>query len=408
MYDVIVIGGGAAGMIAAGRAAERGKSVVLLEKSRQLGKKLLLTGNGRCNVTNIAGVDTLLTHYSDSGVFLNNAFRVFYNQELIALLRTHGVRVKISDKGRVFPVSERAADVVNAFQAYLRQGHVSIRVASPVSDLLVSQGKVNGARAADGKEYLAPRVIVATGGKSYPETGSSGDGFCWAEKAGHQIVPLRPGLVGLETQEPWVQDLQGVSLPDAEITFKQGREKKRMRGEMIFTHFGVSGPLFLDASAAIIDALPLAGNITIAVDMQPGASVKELMQSLDEAGQKTPHRQGKNVMADFLPQKIGLVCLQNAGIAAERKIRELNKREKSSLIDCIKALSLTIQRPRPFTEAMITQGGVATREINPKTMESKIVSGLYFCGEVIDIAGLSGGFNLQAAFSTGYVAGNAV
>jgi Predicted flavoproteins len=328
-YDVIVVGGGAAGMIAAGRAAECGKSVLLLEKNRRMGMKLKLTGNGRCNVTNMAPLNTFTEHYFDSAPFLHNAFSVFYNEELIALLRNLGVPTKVSGQGRVFPVSDCSGDIVHALRGYLEKSGVVALDSSAVERLLISGGCIQGVCCADKREFYASKVIIATGGKSYPETGSSGDGYAWAEQAGHRIIPLRPGLVGFEVRERWVKDLPGISLDNAEINFVRGTKKKRMRGEMIFTHYGVSGPLFLDAGAELSDGLALGNAVPVSLDIYPRAAAPEIARIFEEAARLTPHRRCKSVIAGLVPQKLALVCLGAARLPAEKQIHALIKMKKA-------------------------------------------------------------------------------
>ncbi|MBU4304485.1 MAG: NAD(P)/FAD-dependent oxidoreductase [Candidatus Omnitrophica bacterium] len=405
-FDVIVVGAGAAGMISAGRCAERGKRVLVLEKNNSAGVKLRLTGNGRCNLTNITLRDGFEPFYFDSGKFLYNAFHVFYNEELISLLKRLGVEVKVEDKGRVFPKSDDSADVVKALLWYAQNNGAQVRYVQRVSNIVCETQQVKAVRFADGTLIHANNIILATGGKSYPQTGSSGDGYYMAEKMGHTIVTPRPGLAGLEVDESWMEELSGIGFKDvAASVLLNGKRKKKAAGEMVFTHFGVSGPLMLDISGLVGDLLT-ESNVVLELDFMPRFNPQELEKYFEELRAKNPRRFCLNVLSGLLPQKFMLYCLKAAGIEPQKRFDMLSKKEISALINMLKGLQLKVKATRPLAEAMVTRGGVSTKEINPKTMESKIIKGLYFCGEVIDVAGVSGGYNLQAAFSTGFVAGN--
>lgn len=403
--DVIVIGAGPAGMMAAIRAAEIGKSVLLLERNKILGTKLLLSGKGRCNLTNAGEISEFIEQYIDNGRFLYHAFSRFFNQDLIDFFGHVGLKTKVERGGRVFPVSDRAEDICLALKVYLQKNKVKILFSSRVSEVLVCEGEVKGVRLENGQSLYASRVIVATGGLSYPKTGSTGDGYLFAKKLGQSIIPTQPGLVGLTTEEKWVKNAQGLNLKNVKASlYENGKKRKEELGEMVFTHFGVSGPIILKLSVKIDSALK-NNQIFLSIDLKPGLTQEQLNNRLLREIQDSPIRHYKNFLKTLLPRKLIPVFVELSGINPEKKINQLTKKERLVLINLLKDLKLRISGARSIAEAIVTRGGISTQEINPKTMESKIIKGLYFCGEVIDVAGLSGGYNLQAAFSTGFVAG---
>lgn len=400
LYDVIIIGGGPAGMIAAGRAAELGKNVLLLERNNVLGVKLRITGNGRCNVTNAVELDSFAQYYVDNPKFLYNVFNKFFNTDLRQLLQKYGAKTKIEEKLRVFPVTDKSGDIIKALQLYLNRPKVCIKCRTLVTELVISQGQIKGVKTQQGDLFESSKVIIATGGKSYPRLGSNGSGYPWAKKAGHDIVRCRPGLTGIELKEKWVSKLQGISQNVQMSLYASGKKKKQIRGDIVFSHYGMSGPAAFDMSMYIDSA-----DAILHLDLLPEYTQEQIIKEIEALIVLSPRAKCKNLLLYDLPKKVMAVCLDIAGIKAEKTLNQLNKKEKRALINILKSVQLTVRRLRPMEEAMVTRGGVSIKQINPKSMESKVVEGLYFCGEVIDISGLTGGFNLQAAFSTGYICG---
>jgi predicted Rossmann fold flavoprotein len=404
MWDVIVIGGGASGLMAAGRAAESGARVLLLEKMGRVGIKLALTGKGRCNLTNGGDLPSFIESYRHNGKFLHNVFSRFFNNDLTSFFQARGVPT-VEERGRrVFPRSNRAQDVVRALREYALSQGVKINIHAPVLQILAKEGKARGVRTEVGV-FDSNRIIMATGGASYPETGSSGDGYKIAKDLGHTVEPLHPSLVPLVTGETFVRDLQGLSLKNVRATlFSQGRKSEEEFGEMLFTHFGVSGPIILTLSGAAVEEMA-KGRVELALDLKPALSLEQVETRLLREFQEQPRKQIANIFANLLPRRLGPVFLKRAGIPGEMKGGEVRSAERKRLVHFLKDWRLTLLRPRPVEEAIVTAGGVSVKEIHPLTMESRIVRGLYFCGEVIDVDGKTGGYNLQAAFSTGWVAG---
>ncbi|MFH1460328.1 MAG: NAD(P)/FAD-dependent oxidoreductase [Candidatus Omnitrophota bacterium] len=406
-FDVIVIGAGPAGMIAAATAAKSGKSVLLLEKNKCLGKKLRLTGNSRCNLTNISSLSDFPEHYVDAVKFLHNAFNVFYNTELINFFKESGLKVKAENKGRIFPASDNAQDVVNALERSLKQSGVEIKLNTNVAKIIAKNQKIMAVKTDCSEQINTEKVVIATGGKTYPATGSTGDGFNWAEKLGHNIINLRPGLSSLVIDNKWIKNLQGISFSDSRISLYINRKRKKtIEGELVFTHFGVSGPGILDISL-FIDKIKKQ-DVILKIDFLPDLTQDIILNQFNDKALRKSQIKCKNFLTQILPVKFVHEILKISGILTDKKMIELSKREKISLINNLKSLELKVRQFFAFEQAMITRGGVDTREINPKTMESKIVPGLYFCGEILDVAGLTGGYNLQAAFSTGFAAGKNV
>lgn len=403
---IIVIGGGAAGLMAAGRAGEKGARVILLEKNRVLGRKVRISGKGRCNVTNAAELRAFIENYPGNGGFLYSAFHKFFNDDLRQLLESLGVLLKVERGGRVFPRSDQAADIVNALERYLQQGAVAIRTGETVRKILFAKDRVIGVKTTGGIINTSC-VIVATGGKSYAATGSTGDGYRWAQEAGHTISPLRPALAPLNIREEWVKELQGLSLKNVEAVLRVGdKVLGREFGEMLFTHFGVSGPIILTLSRWVArDEAP--GDLLLQINLKPSLDVEKLDNRLQRDFQTYQRKQIKNALDDLLPKRLIPVIIRLSGISPEKFVHQITRKERAVLIELLTALPLFVSGCRPLDEAIVTAGGVSLKEINPKTMESKLVQGLYFAGEVLDIDGYTGGYNLQAAFSTGYVAGDA-
>jgi predicted Rossmann fold flavoprotein len=408
---VIIIGGGAAGMMAAGRAAQKGASVILIEKNKILGKKILISGKGRCNVTNVSEKEEFIKNFPGNGKFLYGPINVFSNLDLMDFFKKLNVNLKTERGGRVFPQSDSSKDIVNALVKYLEQGQVKIFSGLSVTDILVKDKKVYGVLLADGRTFFADRVVIATGGVSYPGTGSTGDGYNWAQKLGHNIIPLRPSLIPLEVEETWIKELQGLSLKNVAITIKTDNEKLLAQafGEMLFTHYGVSGPIILTVSRFAVDYwLQHSKRLILSIDLKPALSWEQLDQRLIREIDKFSNKYFKNSLKELLPNKLIPVVIRKSHISEDKKMNQITKEERQSLIKVLKNFELKLVRSRPITEAIVTRGGIDVKEVNPKTMESKLVKGLYFVGEILDIDGNTGGYNLQAAFSTGFVAGEAV
>ncbi|WP_027630766.1 NAD(P)/FAD-dependent oxidoreductase [Ruminiclostridium cellobioparum] len=403
--NVIVVGGGPAGIMAAGIAAHRGNKVVLLEKNDRLGKKLLISGKGRCNITNDTDIEGLIENTPGNGNFLYSAFYTFSNQDLISFINELGLETKVERGGRVFPVSDSARDVVSALMRFLNKNNVKIMTGSPVRNIIYQNDKVSGVVLTDGTVLEADSVVLAVGGMSYPGTGSTGDGYEIAKKLGHTVTPLKPSLVPLVTGEEWVKDLQGLSLKNISVSFKNNRGKEIYSdfGEMIFTHFGVSGPVILSASRHLL-AYDFK-DITLSVDLKPALSEEKLDERVQRDFEKYSRKQYKNSLDELLPQKLIPVVIELSAIDPYKPVHQITKEERKRLVALLKRLEVTIAAARPIKEAIVTAGGIKTNEINPSTMESRKIKGLYFAGEIIDVDAYTGGFNLTIAFSTGYLAG---
>lgn len=405
MEKVVVIGGGAAGMIAAGTAASRGKEVILLEKNEKLGKKIYITGKGRCNITNTGDIEELLTNVTDNKNFLYSAFYSFSNEDILQLLHKYGTPTKVERGNRVFPVSDKSSDVIKALTRFMESYHVDIRLNCEVIDILIDQESVIGVKLKDQSIIHCSSVIIATGGLSYPTTGSTGDGYRFAKAVGHQIIPLKPALVPLETEEAWTHELQGLSLKNVRLTaYYTNKEVYSDLGEMLFTHFGISGPIVLSMSNYINKYLD-NGKILVTLDLKPGLDDEKLDRRIQKDFEKYSRKQFKNALDDLLPSKIIPQIIGLSGISPEKNVHQITKDERKKLISLLKHLEIHILRTRPIKEAVVTSGGIQIKEISPSSMESKLVKGLFFAGEVIDVSALTGGYNLQIAFSTGYLAG---
>lgn len=415
MSEIIVIGGGAAGMMAAVAASARGHHVVLLEKNEKLGKKLFITGKGRCNVTNAADMETLFSHVCTNEKFLYSAFYGFDNQAVMRLIEEAGCPLKTERGDRVFPVSDHSSDVIAAFQRILKKQGVEIRLNTAVRELVWDAGEmsagevsaghaaIRGVRLQNGQILYADAVLVCTGGLSYPTTGSTGDGLHFAEETGHRVTACRPSLVPLETAEDWCRDLMGLSLKNVELRMVCGKkELYREQGEMLFTHFGVSGPLVLTASCCLGRA---KGPVKLYLDLKPALSEEQLDKRLLRDFEEQKNKRFKNALGGLFPAKLIPVMVMLSDIDGEKKVHEITREERRHFVTLIKNLPLSVTGTRSYTEAIITQGGVSVKDINPSTMESKVVSGLYFAGEVLDLDAHTGGFNLQIAWSTGHLAG---
>lgn len=400
MLDVIVIGGGPAGIMAAIAASQNGKRVLLLEKNERLGKKLLITGKGRCNITNDCEIDEFFEKIPVNPRFLYSAFSAFSNHDLVGMLNQAGLATKVERGGRVFPQSDRSSDVLYTLEKCL--SGVEVKCRTQVKQVLTKEGRVTGVKLTDGNNIEAETVIVATGGASYTATGSTGDGYRFAKQAGHQIVPLKASLVPIETKETWPNDLQGLALKNIGLSLFQESGKLLYTdfGEMLFTHFGVSGPVILSASAHV------KGNCYIRIDLKPALSEEVLDKRILRDFKENKNRDFINSLDQLFPKKLIPVMVELSGIDPHKKVNQIDRKERKIFCETIKNLKLTVKNLRPIEEAIITSGGVNVKEISPKTMESRLVSGLRFCGEVLDVDGYTGGFNLQIAFSTGFLAGS--
>lgn len=403
---VIVVGAGAAGVFAAGTAAENCAEVLLLERNPKIGRKVLITGKGRCNVTHHTDeVDTLIQNIPGNGRFLYSAFSNFMPQDTIDFFEDYGVPLKIERGNRVFPQSDKASDIVDAMARYLADVGVQIKQAR-VTELLTENGTVKGVKTESGEVFFADRVILTTGGKSYPKTGSTGDGYVLAQSVGHTVTPLRPSLSALRCREGFCSDCSGLSLRNVAITIHDTKKQKNIYedfGEMLFTHFGVSGPMILSASAHMREMQ--AERYTIHLDLKPALSPEKLDARILRDFSENLNKSISNTLGLLLPRSIIPAVLHRAGLRPSEKINQITKEQRTRLAETVKNLTLTVMDFHDIKEAIVTAGGVKTSEVNPKTMESKLCRGLYFAGELLDCDGYTGGFNLQIAFSTGRLAG---
>ncbi|MHB9129860.1 MAG: BaiN/RdsA family NAD(P)/FAD-dependent oxidoreductase [Armatimonadota bacterium] len=402
---VIVVGAGASGLMAAGAAAAHGHQVTLLERNREIGKKLLISGKGRCNITNNTDIEGLLANIPGNPKFMRSALHRFGPQETIAFFTEHGVPTKTERGSRVFPESDNADDVVHALWDFCKENGVRLQTQVTVTRILSSEGHISGVKVGD--DFIpADAVILSTGGSSYPGTGSKGDGYRMAGELGHAIIPIRPSLVPLETEETWPAEAQGLALRNVTLTAFSPDGKKRFSelGEMLFTHYGVSGPLVLSASRFVGD---LPGSLLV-IDLKPGLDESMLDARLLRDFEKYSRREFANALEDLLPRSLIPIIVRLSHIPPHTSIHQVTRAQRAGLVQLFKGLTLTLKKARPIAEAITTVGGVSTKEIDSRTMESKQVSGLYFTGEVIDVDGLTGGFNLQIAWSTGHLAGESV
>ena len=408
MSKVIIIGGGAAGMFAAITAARQGQEVHVYEKNEKLGKKLFITGKGRCNITNACDMDTLFDSVITNSKFLYSSFYGYTNQDVIDFFENIGVQTKTERGERVFPQSDHSSDVIATLQRTLKNKGVTVRLHTKAEHLEIEEGKVRGVKTSNGTTYPADAVIIATGGYSYQTTGSTGDGYRFAKKSGHTIAPLSPSLVPMTVKEDYCMQMQGLSLKNVEVKIKDGKKVLFEEfGEMLFTHFGVSGPLILSASSVVNDKIRKK-ELAMEIDLKPALPEEKLDARILRDFEENKNRQFKNSLAGLLPAKMIPVMIELSGIKPEKKINEITKEERRRLVNCIKHFPMTLTGLRDYNEAIITRGGVAVKNIDPSTMQSKFVKGLYFAGEVIDVDAYTGGFNLQIAWSTGYLAGSSV
>ncbi len=408
MSNVIVIGGGAAGMMAAYSASLCGHVVTLIEKNEKLGKKIYITGKGRCNVTNACDIEDLFSNVRTNEKFLYSAFYTFDNNQVIDFFETHGMATKIERGNRVFPVSDHSSDVISTLQKVLKQKNVKIMLNTEVKKIRFQEGTTENSWEvvlSDNTFMSADSLIIATGGLSYPSTGSTGDGYKFAEETGHAVTDCTPSLVPFNVKEKWVPKLQGLALKNTAISiFDNNKMIYSDFGEMLFTHFGVSGPMILSASATIKQK-SINKPLNLYIDLKPALDEdtldKRILREFDDAKNK----QFKNSINKLLPAKLLPVIIELSEINPDKKVNEISKEERMKLLKLIKNLPITLDGPRGWNEAIITKGGISVKDINPSTMESKVVENLYFAGEVLDIDALTGGYNLQIAWSTGYLAG---
>ena len=393
-------------MMAAISAASSGSKVTLLEKNDALARKLLLTGGGRCNLTNSCRPEEFLDNFSKTGSFLRDALKSFGQQELISFFSERGLEVKIEDNGRVFPVTDSALSVLEILRKELDRLKVKILFKKSVKEVIVSNGKVRGVSCWDGSVINSERIVIATGGLSYRATGSTGDGLLIAEKMGHRIVETRPGLVSLQLEGTSPKKLEGLSLDDAVLTFRAGKSKIRSpKGSLIFTSSGISGPAVFSSSDRVVDWMQEGRRVSVEINIVPSCSDKEVDTVLSKEVSNSPGKEMKNLLKELVPARLSEVFLKEAHILSDKKAKDLKEKERKCLASLFKALRFNVSGSGSFEKAQITRGGVSVRDIDPKTMQSKKVEGLYFSGEIIDIDGNCGGFNLQAAFSSGYLAG---
>ena len=406
MKRVVVIGGGAAGLMAAVIAGREGAKVTLLEKMNYVGKKMGITGKGRCNITNACDMSDFIKNTPGNGKFLYGAYERFTNEDLLQLLHDAGLETKVERGGRVFPASDSALDVRNTFMKLMKHYGVDVHLEEPVKKLLVDDGVVTGV-VTDKETYHADAVVIATGGKSYPATGSTGDGYILAAQVGHTITDIRPSMVPIVTEESWVKDLMGLSLRNVELSVvAKNKVQAKMFGEMMFTHFGVTGPIVLSLSHTVGKLMRKKniGTIGLDINLKPALSPETLDKRLQKDFDLYSKKQLINGMKDLLPSRLIPLIIELAGIDPQKPINQISKEERQQIGYMLQHMPLTVKGLRPVEEAIVTAGGISLKEFNPKTMESKLVKGLYGAGEVLDIDAFTGGYNLQAAFSTGYVA----
>ena len=413
---VVVIGGGPAGMMAAITSAENGNEVILLEKNKSLGKKLLITGKGRCNITSSLPMEDFIKNTPGNGMFLYSAYNKFTNQDIIRFLNEQGLEVKEERGNRVFPVTDKSQDVLNCFEKKLKNlKNVKIMYEMPASEILVDEEKrIIGVKCKNSVIIKTDKVILATGGKSYPLTGSTGDGYEMAKKLGHTITKIKPSLVPLETYEQDLhQSLQGLSLRNVKIKIVDTNKNRQIYedfGEMLFTHFGVSGPVILSGSAHLVryknvDELLKNKKIKLEIDLKPALTEEKLNDRILRDFEEIKNKNFKNSLDKLLPQKLIPVIIERSGINPEKQVNSITKQERMQIVKLLKEFDVTLRNFRKIEDGIITAGGISIKEVNPKTMESKLISGLYFAGEILDVDSYTGGFNLQIAYSTGFVAG---
>lgn len=409
MSNVVIVGGGAAGMMAAISAAGAGHRVTIYEKNEKLGKKIFITGKGRCNITNACDTEELFQNVIHNPKFLYSSFYAFTNFDMMDFMEQNGCPIKTERGNRVFPVSDHSSDVIRALSMKLRDLGVEVCLHEEVEKVLSEDGHATGILLKKGRRRVeADAVVVATGGLSYPTTGSTGDGYRFAKDLGHKVTDLSPGLVPFVVLEPVVKELQGLSLRNINVRIL--KEKKVLYeefGEMLFTHFGVSGPVLLSASSYVADKLKKEP-LTLSIDLKPALSAEQLDARILRDFEEMKNKQFKNALVHLLPAKMVPVIVDRSGIDPDKKVNEITREERHEIVAAVKDFRVTLTGLRDYKEAIITQGGVSVKEVNPSTMESKLVKGLYFAGEVLDLDAVTGGFNLQIAWSTGYLAGSSI
>lgn len=395
-------------MFAALGAAEAGHRVTILEQNEKLGKKIYITGKGRCNLTNACDTEEIFTHVPRNAKFLYSAIYTYDNFRVMDFFEANGMPVKTERGNRVFPISDHSSDVISTLQKALEKAGVEVLLHTKVTEILSKDGKITGVQLKNGEKRTADAIILATGGKSYSSTGSTGDGFVFAEQLGHKIEEPVPSLVPMTVLEDYCMQMQGLSLRNVQATIREGGKVIFEEfGEMLFTHFGVSGPLMLSASSVVNDRLRKK-NLSLTIDLKPALSEEQLDARILRDFEENKNRQFKNSVKGLLPAKMIPVVISLSGIDPEKKINGITKQERKKLVECIKAFPLTLTGLRGFNEAIITRGGVSVKQVDPSTMESKLVKGLYFAGEILDVDAYTGGFNLQIAWSTGYLAGSSI
>ncbi len=405
---VIVVGGGAAGIMAAGQAALSGAKVTLMEKKERLARKIAISGKGRCNLTNEAPIEDFIEHYPGNGKFLYGILREFDNRRLRQFMEEYGVPTKVERGGRVFPVSDEAETIVDALISFLHFAQVDVKTGLQVEEVLLENGAVAGVKVQGGRRYSGDAVILCPGGASYPGTGSTGDGFRFAEALGHHVITPRPALIPLTVRETWVKEVQGLALRNVEVSLRYGGKRQiALFGEMLFTHFGVSGPVVLSLSRWAGDALRRGEKVEMEINLKPALSEEQLDARLQRDFQNVSNKHFKNGFDELLPKSLIPVIVKLSRIDPEKPIHQVTREERKRIMQLLTALPLHVTGTLPIEAAIVTAGGVDVKEIDPKTMASKLIKGLYWGGEVVDVDGVTGGYNLQAAFAMGYRAGRA-
>lgn len=405
MRKVLVVGGGAAGMMAAVTAARNGGEVLLIEKNEKLGKKLFITGKGRCNITNSADIEDLFSAVVSNPKFLYSGFYSLTNDQVIDFFEGLGVKTKVERGGRVFPESDHSSDVIRALEQEMKRLGVEVSLQSEVKEILTGEGRAKGVLLSSGKKLYGDAVIIATGGISYPSTGSTGDGYRFARSCGHKVTDLFPSLVPMEVKEWYAKELMGLSLRNIEIRITDGKKSLYEEfGEMLFTHYGVTGPVILSASS-IVGKLLKERELKLHIDLKPALTEEQLDKRVLREFEANHNRQFKNAVDNLFPTKLKPVVIELSGIPEEKKVNEITKEERKHFVHLIKDFNMTLTGLRGYNAAIITKGGVSVKEIDPGAMESKLVKELYFAGEVLDLDAVTGGYNLQIAWSTGYLAG---
>ncbi len=407
-YDVIVIGGGPAGILSAGSAGQNGARVLLVEKNHNLGAKLLITGKGRCNITNYTPkVSELVKQYGINGKFLFSAFNKFGVEDIMNFFENYGVAVKTERGNRVFPQSDSSLDVLNALKKYLKESSVEIKTKAEVKDIIKKGNKIEKIILQDGEELIADKYVLATGGKSYPATGSTGDGYSWLKKLGHKIIPPKPVLVPIIVKEKFVKELEGLSLKNVEISvYKNNKKIKSEFGEAVFTDNGLSGPIILDLSKTVGESLPEKTELKI--DFKTALDDKKLDERLQKDFKEFGAKMFKNYLPELMPQKLMPVMIKFSGIDGDRKVNTISREERKTLLKLLKSFTLEAKALDGYEKAIVTAGGVDLKEVDPQTMQSKIIENLYIVGEILNIDGPTGGYNLQVCWSTGHLAGNQI